>query len=244
MNNQHTVTRTYDLQLTATETVHLRLTVAAQLRLKNRFKEDALDVILSASSDPERLLAVLDEALHFNDDPNGDLTGEALYDALVDSGVSGVDAFSSILFQLANVSGLLSDTQAEKLSAGIEKMVNAAFDGVEKSTESEDSRPLPFGSNYCTTEDMILEANAYGLSFSVILSMTYGELKRYILFHRDFEKRQYQNLSQIAYIQAGVIAAAIAGEDVGAVYDLFPYWTGDDVLDIQAAKAMAYFDQF
>lgn len=137
MNNQHTVTRTYDLQLTATETVHLRLTVAAQLRLKNRFKEDALDVILSASSDPERLLAVLDEALHFNDDPNGDLTGEALYDALVDSGVSGVDEFSSILFQLANVSGLLSDTQAEKLSAGIEKMVNAAFDGVEKSTESE-----------------------------------------------------------------------------------------------------------
>lgn len=104
MNEPHIVTRTYDLQLTANETVHLRLTVAAQLRLKNRFKEDALDVILSASSDPERLLAVLDEALHFNDDPNGDLTGEALYDALVDSGVSGVDAFSSILFQLANVS--------------------------------------------------------------------------------------------------------------------------------------------
>ena len=67
---------------------------------------------------------------------------------------------------------------------------------------------------------MILEANAYGLSFSVILSMTYGELKRYILFHRDLERRQYQNLSQIAYIQAGVIAAAVAGEDVGAVYDL------------------------
>lgn len=144
MNNQHTVTRTYDLQLTANETVHLRLTVAAQLRLKNRFKEDALDVILSASSDPERLLAVLDEALHFNDDPNGDLTGEALYDALVDSGVSGVDAFSSILFQLANVSGLLSDTQAEKLSAGIEKMVNAAFDGVEKSTASEDKPSTSF----------------------------------------------------------------------------------------------------
>ncbi len=144
MNEPHIVTRTYDLQLTANETVHLRLTVAAQLRLKNRFKEDALDVILSASSDPERLLAVLDEALHFNADPNGDLTGEALYDALVDSGVSGVDAFSSILFQLANVSGLLSDTQTEKLSAGIEKMVNAAFDGVEKSTESEDKPSTSF----------------------------------------------------------------------------------------------------
>mgnify|MGYP000461490739 FL=1 len=144
MNEPHIVTRTYDLQLTANETVHLRLTVAAQLRLKNRFKEDALDVILSASSDPERLLAVLDEALHFNDNPNGDMTGEALYDALVDSGVSGMDAFSNILFQLANVSGLLSDTQAEKLSAGIEKMLNAAFDGVEKSTESEDKPSTSF----------------------------------------------------------------------------------------------------
>ena len=135
MNESHIVTRTYDLQLNGGKTVHLRLTVAAQLRLKNKFNEDALDVILSASSDPERLLAVLDEALHFNDDPNGDLTGEALYDALVDSGVSGVDA---------NVSGLLSDTQTEKLSAGIEKMVNAAFDGVEKSTESEDKPSTSF----------------------------------------------------------------------------------------------------
>jgi len=144
MNEPHIVTRTYDLQLTANETVHLRLTVAAQLRLKNRFKEDALDVILSASSDPERLLAVLDEALHFNDNPNGDMTGEALYDALVDSGVSGMDAFSNILFQLANVSGLLSDMQAEKLSAGIEKMLNAAFDGVEKSAESADKPSTSF----------------------------------------------------------------------------------------------------
>ncbi len=143
MNEPHIVTRTYDLQLTANETVHLRLTVAAQLRLKNRFKEDALDVILSASSDPERLLAVLDEALHFNDDPNGDLTGEALYDALVDSGVSGVDAFSSILFQLANVSGLLSDTQTEKLSSCIGKMLNAAFDGMEQTAESEE-QPASF----------------------------------------------------------------------------------------------------
>lgn len=144
MNEPHIVTRTYDFQLNGGKTVHLRLTVAAQLRLKNKFNEDALDVILSASSDPERLLAVLDEALHFNDDPNGDLTGEALYDALVDSGISGMDAFSDILFKLAHVSGLLSDTQTEKLSAGIEKMVNAAFDGVEKSTESEDKPSTSF----------------------------------------------------------------------------------------------------
>ena len=32
----------------------------------------------------------------------------------------------------------------EKLSAGIEKMVNAAFDGVEKSTESEDKPSTSF----------------------------------------------------------------------------------------------------
>ena len=144
MNESHIVTRTYDLQLNGGKTVHLRLTVAAQLRLKNKFNEEAMDLIISASCDQELILAELDEALHINDDTNGDLTGETLYDALVDSGVSGVDAFSSILFQLANVSGLLSDTQTEKLSAGIEKMVNAAFDGVEKSTESEDKPSTSF----------------------------------------------------------------------------------------------------
>ena len=35
-------------------------------------------------------------------------------------------------------------TETEKLSAGIEKMVNAAFDGVEKSTESEDKPSTSF----------------------------------------------------------------------------------------------------
>lgn len=90
---------------------------------------------------------------------------------------------------------------------------------------------------------MILEANACGLAFSVILAMTYGELKRYILFHRDRERIQYQNLSQIAYIQAGVIASIVAGEDIGPVYECFPYWTEEDILDIQTAKTLAYFNQ-
>lgn len=104
--------------------------------------------------------------------------------------------------------------------------------------------PLPFQGKYCTLEDMILEANACGLAFPVILAMTCGELKRYILFHRDRERIQYQNLSQIAYIQAGVIASIVAGEeDIDPVYERFPYWTEEDILDIQAAKTLAYFNQ-
>ncbi len=69
-------------------------------------------------------------------------------------------------------------------------------------------------------------------------SMTYGELKRYILFHRDFEKRQYQNLSQIAYIQAGVLLLRLPGR-MWALCTTFSLLDRDDVLDIQAAKAMA-----
>lgn len=103
--------------------------------------------------------------------------------------------------------------------------------------------PLPFQGKYCTLDDMILEANACGMAFPIILAMTYGELKRYILFHRDRERIQYQNLSQIAYIQAGVIASIVAGEDIGPVYERFPYWTEEDILDIQAAKTLAYFNQ-
>lgn len=92
-----------------------------------------------------------------------------------------------------------------------------------------------------TLEDMILEANRYGLPFNFLLNFSYGELSRYIEFHRDKERLHYQNLSSIAYRQAMLTACAVAGTDVGEIYDVFPYWSEDEILDIQARKVMEYF---
>lgn len=136
MSEPNTLTSTYDIQL-SDKTVCLRLTVAAQLRLQKKFKKDTIDIIMESTGDPEKMLAVFDEALNFKDNPNEGMTGEALYDALVDNGTKGIDAFAEILFNIANASGILSDKQREQVNTGISKTFDAIFDGIENGRDTQ-----------------------------------------------------------------------------------------------------------
>lgn len=124
-------TSTYDIKI-GDKTVKLRLTVASQLKLKNRFHQETIDTILEAANDPEKLLAVFQEALSYKDNENGDLTAEELYDALVDNGTRGLNAFAAILFEIANASGILSDEQKEQVKSGIDRSYGAIFEHIEK----------------------------------------------------------------------------------------------------------------
>lgn len=124
-------TSTYDIKI-GDKTVSLRLTIGAQLRLKNKFHQESIDVILEAANDPEKLLAVFDEALDFKDNQNEGMTGEELYDALVDTGTKGIDSFASILFEIANASGILSDEQKKQVKTGVGKTYSAIFEHIEK----------------------------------------------------------------------------------------------------------------
>lgn len=130
MSEPNILTSTYDVKL-GEKTVRLRLTIAAQLRLKNKFKQETIDTIMESAGDPEKMTAVFDEALNFKDNPNEGMTGEQFYDALVDNGTKGMDAFASILFNIANASGILSDKQKEQVNTGISKTFDAIFDGIE-----------------------------------------------------------------------------------------------------------------
>lgn len=127
-------TSTYDIEI-GEKTVNLRLTIASQLKLKNKFKQESIDIILEAANDPEKLLAVFNEALNFKGNENGGITGEELYDALVDNGTKGIDAFAAVLFEIANASGILSDEQKEQVKNGIEKSYSAIFKHIENSGE-------------------------------------------------------------------------------------------------------------
>lgn len=126
-------TSTYDIRI-GERTVSLRITVAAQIKLKNKFHNEAIDTILEAANDLDKLLAVFDEALSFKGNENDNMTGEELYDALVDSGIKGTDAFANILFEIANASGILSDKQKEQVSAGIGRSYRTIFENIEKGT--------------------------------------------------------------------------------------------------------------
>lgn len=128
-------TSTYDIEV-GEKTVSLRLTIASQLKLKNKFKQETIDIILEAANNPEKLLAVFNEALSFKGNENDGITGEELYDALVDNGTKGIDAFAAVLFEIANASGILSDKQKEQVKSGIEKSYGAIFEHIENASGS------------------------------------------------------------------------------------------------------------
>ncbi len=135
MSEPRVLKSTYDLDL-GDKTVSLRLTVAAQLHLKNKFKQDTMDTIMEGAGDAEKMIAVFDEALNYKDNTNEGMTGEELYDALVDNGTKGMNAFADILFNIANASGILSDKQKDQVTKGINDTFNAIFENIENSGET------------------------------------------------------------------------------------------------------------
>lgn len=114
------------------ETVHLRLTVAGQMRLEKKYKTDCMSILFDAANSTEKAVDVLDEALKWNGNENTITNGMDLYDALVDCGYKGMDGFADLFCKVAAVSGILNDEHAEKASSGVKKTVDAVFDHLEK----------------------------------------------------------------------------------------------------------------
>lgn len=103
------------------------------------------------------------------------------------------------------------------------------------------SSPFP-SSKYLSFEDVILEANSYGLPFDALVHFTYGELAYYIDYHRERKRREQQEKSMLAYYQAAFTAKVMFKGNVGEVFEEFPYWTEDEILDIRAEQAVRYFN--
>ena len=91
----------------------LRLTMAGQRALREKWGEDILTFLLSAAADGDRLCDLLGEALRWPGNENALQDGAALYDALVDEGWQGQDAFAGLAFDLGRASGLLTEAQTQ-----------------------------------------------------------------------------------------------------------------------------------
>lgn len=119
----------------------LRLTVAGQRTLRERFQEETLQTVLGAAGDSERMAALLDAALNWPGSGNQVTDGEVLYDLLVDQGWNGQVQFGGLAFDIAAQSGLISAEQAEQLKASIAQAVEDAFrlldGGTEEQTEAD-----------------------------------------------------------------------------------------------------------
>ena len=63
--------------------------------------------------------------------------GAALYDALVDEGWQGQDAFAGLAFDLGRASGLLTEAQTQQLKGAVASAYGAAFAGLASMTGDE-----------------------------------------------------------------------------------------------------------
>lgn len=130
---------------TETGDVQLRLTLGGQKALKAKYPgKDTLDIIMSAVTDAEAMAAVLQESLHFagNENPKS-LTGEELYDTLVDEGYSGQMDFATLAMDIARGAGLLEDKQKTKLLAILKRSVDGIFDAMDNAEDAPEEAENP-----------------------------------------------------------------------------------------------------
>lgn len=128
----------------------LRLTVGGQKALKKKFGENALEVVMDAVGDLEKICAVLTEALSWVGNPNDVTDGEAFYDLLVDNDYSGMSQFMDLMCDICVCSGLLTEKQGQmvkvKMVTGLDEVINSLFDeasAAENAEEGAGEKPRP-----------------------------------------------------------------------------------------------------
>ena len=82
-----------------------------------------------------------------------------------------------------------------------------------------------------TEEQLLREAKLYGAEDPE--ELTYGELAELLELGAERERRFLQGLALVAYRHAALTARALAGRELPAVGEAFPFWTEEE---LQAAK--------
>lgn len=120
----------------------LRLTIRGQKNLAQRFQEDTLQTVLTAPADSQRMAALLEEALNWEEGGNPVTDGEAFYDLLVDQGYCGQVQFSGLAFDIAVASGLMTEEQAGQLKTSVAQAVADVFAHLDRPQEVDEATPF------------------------------------------------------------------------------------------------------
>lgn len=120
----------------------LRLTVGGQRRLGEKYKTSPMEVLTTAAANAGMTADVLNEALHWNGNPNGKITGDEFYDLLVDEAVlDGIGGAGELISEIGKASGMLSEEQGDAFAARISKEVDGIFLGSGEKQEEENENP-------------------------------------------------------------------------------------------------------
>lgn len=120
--------KSYKLNLNGEE-FKLRLTMAGQKALLERFPDQAiLAIIMAAADDLEYMEALLTEALNWEGNDNKCHSGEELYDALVDAGHAGTKDFMEVVLNIAKNAGVLDQNNRDRLGRVTGKAIDREMD--------------------------------------------------------------------------------------------------------------------
>lgn len=135
---------TYDFNLErpdgSTVAVSLRLNLAAQKRLKAKYKENTQATLFGAMDDLDRLIDVMDAALKWAGNTNELTSGEELIDLMAMNGMLGIEGKNHVIVAIGEASGLFSHNEAEVINAKTTEAFRARFYG-----EGNDADDIPEG---------------------------------------------------------------------------------------------------
>ena len=106
--------------------IPLRLSIRSQLALKKKYGKDLGSLMSEAITDPEKGLAILEEALKAIPSPVS--SADELYDLLVDGGMAGYEEFAELYFRVAHESGIISAKQLETMLKRLSGAVDEAIE--------------------------------------------------------------------------------------------------------------------
>lgn len=90
-----------------------RLTSGNQKKLESQYKESAMQLILNSADDVDKMIELLQKSLAHKGNENGNVSGEDMYDMLVDEGMTGNVERLKLAVEIGKVSGVLDEKTAD-----------------------------------------------------------------------------------------------------------------------------------
>lgn len=120
------------------QTFKLRLTMHGLRQIRSQYPDDEpLSTLMSAVTDLDKLCAVLEQCLNWDDEVQNPITdAEEFYDLLVDSGHGGQEGLSDLMIDLAIYSGLMAAEDGSKMKVTMKKTIRNAYENLDAEAAS------------------------------------------------------------------------------------------------------------
>lgn len=125
-------------------TILLKLDVKTIRRLQTETGKEILDILMDAPSNPAAMGDLLEAAVHFTNNHNPQISGDDLYELLVESGKCGVSDWLEIVNGIATASGILQSAHGTAMVTSVRRRMEKVIAKLESGDDEEDvEEPVP-----------------------------------------------------------------------------------------------------